>query len=133
MYWGGLLKLLMFSILLYFIDKIQLKYLRSSKQKHHLHVIPPSHLFGIGRNRAEPAGMKNIQNSRHIREGISEPSHTRGGMSRSDVGMEILYIFLDMRFSCDLNCVRSHSRANWDVLTAFERQSKDSDDIWIAF
>ena len=35
--------------------------------------------------------MKNFQNSRHIREGISNLSHTRGGMSRNDVGMEILY------------------------------------------
>ena len=101
-------------------------------------LIPPSHLFGISRNQAEPAGMKNFQNSRHIREGISNPSHTRGGMSRNDVGMEILYIFLDMRFGGVLNYVRTHSRANRDVPTAhyadgiraaFERQSKDSDDI----
>ena len=33
----------------------------------------PSHLFRISRNQAEPAGMKNFQNSRHIREGISNP------------------------------------------------------------
>ena len=55
---------------------------------------PPSHLFGIIRNQAEPAGMKNCQNSCHIREGISNPSHTRGGMSRNDVEMEIRCIFL---------------------------------------
>ena len=36
-------------------------------------LIPPSHLFRISRNQAEPAGMKNFQNSRHIREGISNP------------------------------------------------------------
>ena len=36
-------------------------------------LIPPSHLFQISRNQAEPAGMKNFQNSRHIREGISNP------------------------------------------------------------
>ena len=96
-------------------------------------LIPPSHLLGISRNQAEPAGMKNFQNLRHIREGISNPSHIRGGMSRNDGGMEILYTFLDMRFGGVLNYVRTHSRANRDVPTEFERQSKDSDDIWIAF
>ena len=74
-----------------------------------------------------------FQNSRHIREGLSNPSHIRGGMSRNDVGMEILCIFLDMRFGGVLNYVRTHSRANRDVATAFERQSKDSDGIRIAF
>ena len=69
--------------------------------------------------------MKNFQNSHHIWEGISNPSHTRGGMSRNDGGMEILYIFLDMRFGGVLNYARTHSRANPDVPTAFERQSKD--------
>ena len=93
----------------------------------------PVTLIGISRNQEEPAGMKNFQNSSHIREGISNPSHTRGGMSRNDVGMEILYIFLDMRFGGVLNYVRTHSRANRDVLTAFEWQSKDSDGIRIAF
>ena len=48
--------------------------LRGFKQKKEVkkwgHFIPPSHLFGISRNRAEPAGMKNFQNSCHIREGI---------------------------------------------------------------
>ena len=96
-------------------------------------VIPPSHLFGISRNQAEPARMKNFQNSRHIREGISNLTHTRGGMRRNDVGMEILYILLDMQFGGVLNYVRTHSRANRDVPTAFERQSEDSDDIWLAF
>ena len=38
-----------------------------------LNLIPPSHLFRISKNQAEPAGMKNFQNSRHIREGISNP------------------------------------------------------------
>ena len=33
----------------------------------------PSHLFRISKNQAEPAGMKNFQNSRHIRKGISNP------------------------------------------------------------
>ena len=54
-------------------------------------------------------------------------------MSRNDVGMEIIYIFLDMRFGGVLNYVRTHSRANRVVPTAFERQSKDSDGIRIAF
>ena len=36
-------------------------------------VIPPSHLFRISKNQAEPAGMKNFQNSRHIWEGITNP------------------------------------------------------------
>ena len=34
--------------------------------------------------------MKIFQTSRHIQEGISKPSDTSGGMSRNDVGMEIL-------------------------------------------
>ena len=71
---------------------------------------PPSHLFGISRNQAEPAGM-----------------------SRSDVGMDIFIyflIFLDMWFGGVLNYVRTHSLANQDVPT---RLSKDSDNFWIAF
>ena len=85
-------------------------------------VIPPSHLFGISRNQAEPAGKKIFQNSRHIREGISNPSHTRGGMSRNDVEMEIIYI--------PGYAIRRCSELRPD---SFEGQSKDSDDIWIAF
>ena len=97
-------------------------------------VIPPSHIFGISRNQAEPAGMNNFQNSRHIREGISNPSHTmRGGMSRNDVGMDILYIFLDMRFGGVLNYVRTHSRANRDVPTAFKPHSSDNREIPTTF
>ena len=38
--------------------------------------------------------------------------------------IKLFNIFLD---------VPTHSRANRDVLTAFERQSKDSDGIWVAF
>ena len=52
--------------------------------------------------------------------GNFKPSHTRGGMSRNDGGMEIIYIFLDMRFGGVLNYVRTHSRANRDVPTEFE-------------
>ena len=59
-------------------------------------LILPSYLLGISRNQAEPAGMKNFQNSRHIwGRRISNPCHTRGGMSRNDAGMGIRYIFLD--------------------------------------
>ena len=69
--------------------------------------------------------------------GNFKPSHTRGGMSRNDGGMEIIYIFLDMRFGGVPNYVRTHSegqsgRSDW-IRAAFERQSKDSDDIWLAF
>ena len=55
--------------------------------------------------------------------GNFKPSHTRGGMSRNDGEMEILYIFLDMRFGGVLNYVRTHSRANRDVPTEFEPHS----------
>ena len=80
---------------------------------------PSQLLFGISRNQgkqAELAGMKNSPNSRHIREGISNPRHTqRGGMSQNAVGMKILCIFLDMQFGGVLNYVWTHSRANRDV------------------
>ena len=97
--------------------------------RRHAILIPPSHLFGISRNQAEPAGMKNFQNSRHIREGISNPSHTEGGMSRNDVGMEILYTFI----GGVLNYVRTHSRANRDVPTAFEPHSSGNREIPTTF
>ena len=103
-----------------------------------VNIIPPSHfLFGISRNQAEPAGMKNFQNSR---QGISNPGHTRGGMRRNDGGMEILYIFLDMRFGGVLNYIRPDFIRGpiGTFSTEFEPhssggQSKDSSDIWIAF
>ena len=81
-------------------------------------LIPPSHLFRISRNQAEPAGMKNFKHSRHIREGILNPVTLEAEWA----GMEIIYIFLDMRFGGVLNYVRTHSWANWDVLTEFEPQ-----------
>ena len=90
-------------------------------------------LFGIIRNQAEPAGMKNFQNSSHIREGISNPSHTRGGMSRNAIWIKILCIFLDMRFDGVLNYVWTHSRANRDVPTAFEPHSSGNRKIPTAF
>ena len=47
---------------------------------------------------------------------------------------KFLNIFLDIcRFGGVLNYVRTHSRANRDVQTAFERQPKDSDGIRIAY
>ena len=48
-------------------------FLPLSNPKFDTFLIPPSHLFRISKNQAEPAGMKNFQNSRHIREGISNP------------------------------------------------------------
>ena len=60
-------------------------------------------------------------------------SHTRGGMSRNDVGMEIIYIFLDMLFGGVLNYVRTHSRANRPVPTAFEPHSSGNRKIPTAF
>ena len=98
-------------------------------------LIPPSHLFGISRNQEEPAGMRNFQNLCYIREGSLNPSHTRGGMSRNDVGREILCIFLDMRFGSVLNYVRTHLRANpnRDVPTAFEWHSSGNQKIPTAF
>ena len=94
-------------------------------------VVPPSHLLGISKNQAEPAGMKNCQNSRPIREGISNPVTLEAEWAGMTAEWE--FICLDMRFGGVLNYVRTHSRANRDVPTEFERQSKDSDDIWIAF
>ena len=51
----------------FFILSIYIHYVRPS-------LIPPSHLFRISKNQAEDqTGMKNFQNSRHVREGISNP------------------------------------------------------------
>ena len=99
-----------------------------------LPLIPPSHLFGIMQQESSRTN-RNEEFSKFAPHsgGNFKPSHTRGGMSRNDGGMEILYIFLDMRFGGVLEYVRTHSRAKRDVPTEFERQSKDSDDIWIAF
>ena len=90
----------------------------------HKSLIPPSHLFRISKNQAEPAGMKNFQNLRHIREGISNP--VTGGM-------EIIYIFLDMQFGGILNYVRTHSRANRDVQAEFEPHSSGNRKIPTTF
>ena len=54
-----------------FQERVQISASRISKFS--TAFIPPSHLFRISRNQAEPAGMKNFQNSCHIREGISNP------------------------------------------------------------
>ena len=85
------------------------------------------------RNQQESSRTSRNENSRHIREGISNPSHTRGGMSRNDVGMEILYILLDMQFGGVLNYVQTHSRANRDVPTAFEPHSSGNRKIPTTF
>ena len=65
--------------------------------------------------------------------GNFKPSHTRGGMSRNDGGMEIIYIFLDMRFGGVLDYVRTHSRANRDVPTEFEPHSSGNQKIPTTF
>ena len=75
-------------------------------------VIPPSHLFRISKNQAEPAEMKNFQNSRHIREGISNPV----------TPLEAEWAGMTAEWKWFIYWIRA----------AFERQSKDSD-IWIAF
>ena len=72
-----------------------------------------------------------------ISGGNFKPSHTRGAMSRNDGGMEIIYIFLDdaIRRCSELRpdlFEGQSGRSDW-IRAAFERQSKDSDDIWIAF
>ena len=72
--------------------------------------------------------------------GNFKPSHNRGGMSRNDdtCGMEIIYIFLYRYAIRRCSELRPDSfegqsgRSDW-IRAAFERQSKDSDDIWIAF
>ena len=70
--------------------------------------------------------------------GSFKPSHTIGGMSRNDGGMEIMYIFLDNYAIRRCSEIRPDSfegqsgRSDW-IQAAFEQQSKDSDDIWIAF
>ena len=58
--------------------------------------------------------------------GNFKPSHTWGGM-------EIIYIFLDMRFGGVLNYVRTHSRANRDVPTVFEPHSSGNRNIPTTF
>ena len=65
--------------------------------------------------------------------GNFKPSHTRGGMSRNDGGMDIIYIFLDMQFGGVLNYVRTHSRANRDVPTEFEPHSSGNRKIPTTF
>ena len=65
--------------------------------------------------------------------GNFKPSHTRGGMSRNDGGIEIIYIFLDMRFGGVLNYVRTHSRADRDVPTEFEPHSSGNRKIPTTF
>ena len=54
-------------------------------------------------------------------------------MSRNDGGMEILYLFLDMRFGGVLNYVRTHSRANRDVPTEFKPHSSGNRKILTTF
>ena len=51
--------------------------------------------------------------------GNFKPSHV--SLEAEWAGMEILYIFLDMQFGGVLNYVRTHSRANRDVPTEFQR------------
>ena len=93
----------------------------------------------------ESAGIKQNQPSRNEEfskfaphsEGNFKPSHTRGGMSRNDGGMEIINIFLDhaIRRGSELrpdSFEGQSGRSDW-IRAAFERQSKDSDDIWISF
>ena len=65
--------------------------------------------------------------------GNFKPSHTRGGMRWNDGGMEIIDIFLDMQFGGVLNYVRTHSRANRDVLTEFEPHSSGNQKILTTF
>ena len=89
-------------------------------------------------NQAEPAGMKNFQNSRHIREGISNPVTLQIDWAGLTVDWSFMYIFLDIcRIPIVLSYVRTHSRANPAfsivIWASFKRQSKDSDDIWVAF
>ena len=69
--------------------------------------------------------------------GNFKPSHTRGGMSRNDGGMEILYNIprYAIRRCSELrpDSFEGQSGRSDCIRAAFERQSKDSDDIWIAF
>ena len=79
--------------------------------------------------------MKNVQNSRHIRQGISNPVTLEAEWA----GMTAEWKFFIPRYAIR-RCseLRPDSfegqsgRCDW-IRAAFERQSKYSDDIWIAF
>ena len=93
----------------------------------------PSHLFRISRNQAEPAGMKNFQNLRHIREGISNPVTLEAEWRRNGNYLYIPRYAIRRCSELRADSFEGQSgRSDW-IRAAFERQSKDSDDILIAF
>ena len=101
---------------------------------------PPSHLFGLSKNQAEPAGMKNFHNSRHIREGNWNPCHTRGGMRQNEPECRLNENSLynsghAIRWCSELrpDSFEGQSGRSDCIRAAFERQSKDSDGISSAF
>ena len=99
----------------------------SNKRHFILSLIPPSNCLnhqsaGIKQN--QPDHDEEILNfAPHSGGNFKTYSHTRVGMSRNEVGMDIIYIFLDMQFGGVLNYVRTHSRSNRDVPTGFEPRS----------
>ena len=100
--------------------------------KEKLNIIPLSHLFGISRNQAEPAGMKNFIRATFGRE--FQPLVTLEAEWRW-IGNSLYIPGYTIQRCSELrpDSFEGHSGRSDCIRAAFERQSKDSDGIQIAF